>query len=59
MNSMKQLRRRRWWLGIVLALGGGYTGYVGAQEQPIFLEDKQDPPAAKPAGSDAPKTRML
>jgi type II secretion system protein D len=56
MKSMKQVRRRRWWLGVALALSGGFAGYAGAQEQPIFLEDKQDPPAAKPAaGADAPK----
>src|SRR6266568_3248626 len=54
MNSMKQVRRRRWWLGVVLALSGGFAGYAGAQEQPIFLEDKQDPPPAKPA-TEAPK----
>jgi type II secretion system protein D len=56
MISMKQLRRRKWLLGIVLAISGGYAS---AQESP-FLEapNPQQPPATKPSESPMPMAPM-
>src|SRR5260370_166774 len=50
MITMQQIRRRKWWLGIALALSAG-TGYAHAQE-PLVLE--QPPAAPVPAPSVQP-----
>src|SRR5262249_4261109 len=53
MISMKQLRRRKWWLGIVLALSGG--AMAAAQEKPFLDAHPQPPMPMKPVGTDPMK----